>query len=313
MFPPSAALAAEQKRKTTIPPSPPCGKICSYEWDKKEEGKYYPLLYKTVNCPNTLHRMTHSPYPVIRPPPRRPPPELLRNFTMDDQCQISKWKYYDDTKPSLRIFRYNENQFYSFLKLYNVTENNNNLAYRRIRPVVLALVAYKHFIHKKHVAVIGTQTPWAEALLLNLGASKVTTVEYRELVIADKRTTTITPYKLAEQFLSGYGDPFDTVFTFSSLEHSGLGRYGDPITPFGDLEATAQVWCAVKPDGHFILAVPVPGNRNQCSIWWNGARFYGAVRLQHLTANWRVLDEFITHIVYQQRIYVMQKVVLRVL
>jgi len=120
--------------------------------------------------------------------------------------------------------------------------------------------------------------------------------------------TTITPHRLAEQFISGRGAPFDTVFTYSSLEHSGLGRYGDPITPFGDLEATAQVWCMVKPGGHFILAVPVSADRNKCSVMWNGCYVYGAVRLQHLTANWRVLDEFVALDNWKHRIYVLQKV-----
>jgi len=27
---------------------------------------------------------------------------------------------------------------------------------------------------------------------------------------------------------------FDMVFSFSSIEHDGLGRYGDPLNPNGD-------------------------------------------------------------------------------
>jgi len=174
-----------------------------------------------------------------------------------------------------------------------------------------ALVKYKHLVRGKRVAVVGTEKPWAEAMLLNLGANSITTIEYRELVIEDERVTTTTPYRMAEQFFSGEGDPFDTVFTYSSLEHSGLGRYGDPISPYGDLEATAQVWCMVKPGGHFILAIPVSKNRKKCLVFWNAYRQYGEVRLQHMTANWRVLDEFDArdhHPHVTQRIYVLQKV-----
>ena len=35
---------------------------------------------------------------------------------------------------------------------------------------------------------------------------------------------------------------FDAVVTFSSIEHSGLGRYGDSLNPWGDLIASAQAW-----------------------------------------------------------------------
>ena len=161
---------------------------------------------------------------------------------------------------------------------------------------------------KKRTAVIGTQRPWAEAMLLNFGANSVTTVEYAPLVIQHKRVKTITPYRLARQFISGEAMSFDTVFTYSSLEHSGLGQYGDPISPFGDLEATAQVWCMAKPHGHFILAVPVSKDRSECCVQWNAGRIYGDVRLQHLTANWRVLDEFEDVLSAKHRVFVLEKV-----
>jgi len=88
---------------------------------------------------------------------------------------------------------------------------------------------------------------------------------------------------------------FDVVFTYSSLEHSGLGRYGDPLAPYGDVEAVAQLWCAVRPGGLLFLALPsfndVEQRRRLCYIVWNTHRIYGYVRLQHVTANWQVLDE----------------------
>ena len=37
-------------------------------------------------------------------------------------------------------------------------------------------------------------------------------------------------------WLDGKWKPVDFIVTFSSMEHSGLGRYGDPLLPFGDLE-----------------------------------------------------------------------------
>jgi len=286
--------------------SRPCGKTCSYESDAREEGKYYPLLLKVVNCPDIFHRMAWNFHPVVRPPPRRPPPELLGKFTMDGQCPVSRFWYLDNStvvkKPAQTYF--NATTFRKLLEKENLTNVNS---YRDKNVLKPALVKYEHLIRGKRIAVVGTEKPWAEAMLVNLGANSITTIEYRQLVIEHERVITITLDRLAKLFISGHGDPFDTVFTYSSLEHSGLGRYGDPITPFGDLEATAQIWCMVKPGGHLILAVPASDNRTTCSVVWNAHRIYGAVRLQHLTANWRVLDAFNAMDVGQNHIFVLQK------
>ena len=274
-----------------------------------EKGKYYPLLHKAVNCLNTFHRMAHSPYPVVLPPPRRPPPNLTQEFTINGKCPITRFWYFDESSGSKKKFarrRFDAESFRALLKRDNVTNINSYKDKNVLKP---ALMKYKHFIEGKRIAVIGTQKPWAEAIMVNLGASGVTTIEYNtNLAIEHQRVTIITPYRMAEHFMSGQAVPFDTVFTYSSLEHSGLGRYGDPLSPFGDLEASAQVWCMVKPGGHFILAVPVSEDRQQCSVSWNSHRTYGSVRLQHLTANWRVLEEFEARDSWKHRIYVLEKV-----
>lgn len=272
-----------------------------------EEGKYYPLLHKAVNCSNTFRRMAHSPYPVVLPPPRRPPTYLTREFTIDGKCPITRFWYFDGSsgnkKSALR--RFDAKRFHMILERDKMRNIN---IYRDKNVLKPALIKHRRLIEGKRVAVIGTQNPWAEAIFVNLGASSITTIEYSNLTIEHQKVTTITPYRVAEHFLSGQTVPFDTVFTYSSLEHSGLGRYADPLSPYGDLEASAQVWCMVKPVGHFILAVPVSLNRKKCLIFWNAHRIYGSVRLQHLTANWRVLEEFNSRDYWNQRIYVLQKV-----
>jgi len=252
--------------------------------------------------------MAHSPYPVVIPPPRRPPPNLTQEFTVDGKCPITRFWYFDESSRRKRRFsqtHFNAKSFYKFLKDDSVRNINIYGDKNVLKP---ALIKYKHYIDGKRVAVIGTQKPWAEAMLLNLGADIVTTIEYVNLMIDHQNITTITPYRVAEQFMSGQAVPFDTVFTYSSIEHSGLGRYGDPLSPFGDLEASAQVWCMVKPGGHFILAVPVSDDRHKCWVSWNSHRIYGSARLQHLTANWRVLEELEARDISKHRIYVLEKV-----
>ena len=100
------------------------------------------------------------------------------------------------------------------------------------------------------------------------------------------------------------------MFSYSSLEHAGLGRYGDPLAPYGDAEAVAEMWCSVRPGGLFFLAVPSFSDDDQrrrlCHVVWNAMRVYGYIRLQHVTANWQVLDEInmrdgVPHLLYVLR------------
>ena len=79
---------------------------------------------------------------------------------------------------------------------------------------------------------------------------------------------------------------FDSVFSFSSLEHAGLGRYGDPLNPHGDVEAVAQVACLLKPGGIFFLGFGIGKDK----IEWNAHRIYGKMRLPIVTANYRLLE-----------------------
>lgn len=37
----------------------------------------------------------------------------------------------------------------------------------------------------------------------------------------------------------------------------GLGRYGDPIDPNGDLLALQQIQCLLKPEGFLFLGIPI--------------------------------------------------------
>ena len=72
-------------------------------------------------------------------------------------------------------------------------------------------------------------------------ASRVTTLEYNDLTINHSQIQVYTPYDYADLYLQEPVQQFDFAVTFSSLEHSGLGRYSDPLNPYGDLEAMAQV------------------------------------------------------------------------
>lgn len=51
-------------------------------------------------------------------------------------------------------------------------------------------------------------------------------------------------------------DYFDIVTAVSTIEHIGLGRYGDPIAPEGDKEALEEIKRVLKPGGQLIATIP---------------------------------------------------------
>ena len=102
-------------------------------------------------------------------------------------------------------------------------------------------------IKDKHVLVIGSTLPWVEAILIYLGVDKITTLEYASQKNEHPKINLITPEELRKSILEGNVPQFDAMVTYSSLEHSGLGRYGDPLNPWGDLITMAQAWCLLKP------------------------------------------------------------------
>jgi hypothetical protein len=142
-----------------------------------------------------------------------------------------------------------------------------------------ALSMHRHAVSGKAGIVWGSERPWVEAHLARAGAAHVTTVEYGRIVSDHPRFTTTTPSLLAALMILS-PRTWDFAFTYSSLEHSGLGRYGDALNPWGDMEAAIQTWCLLKPGGHFFLGLPCKDET--CSedvLVWNAHRYYGPRRL----------------------------------
>ena len=86
-----------------------------------------------------------------------------------------------------------------------------------------------------NVLVIGSGSPWVEALCLYLGAAHVTTLEYGKLRTNHPQLSVYTPDEMRDLRARGALHQFSVIVTFSSVEHSGLGRYGDALKPCVDL------------------------------------------------------------------------------
>lgn len=49
---------------------------------------------------------------------------------------------------------------------------------------------------------------------------------------------------------------FDVIVAISALEHVGLGAYGDPVYPNGDLTALREIARILSPGGYLLITVP---------------------------------------------------------
>jgi hypothetical protein len=64
-----------------------------------------------------------------------------------------------------------------------------------------------------------------------------------------------------------------TIYSIScmhTIEHIGLGRYGDPIDPEGDTKALRELARVTAPGGHLLIVVPV----GLPEVMFNGQRIY---------------------------------------
>lgn len=155
-------------------------------------------------------------------------------------------------------------------------------------PIYEALEKRAEFIRGKRGLVVGSEIPWAEGTLLSFGAEHITTLEFGHIDSRHPQITTYTPSNFTLSFLEGRLKPFDFAFTYSSIEHDGLGRYGDLINPVGDLQTMAKLRDLVVPGGVVFLGAPCCYDR----LEWNAHRVYGPARLPLLFAGYRVLGVY---------------------
>ena len=79
----------------------------------------------------------------------------------------------------------------------------------------------------------------------------------------------------------------DLVSIISTLEHVGLGRWGDPSDVQGDLRAMKEAGRILRPGGHVVLTIPY----GYPTVVYNLHRIYDRGRFQRLTEGFEVVLE----------------------
>ena len=140
------------------------------------------------------------------------------------------------------------------------------------------------------MAVWSSISPWLEVALSRWwrssvgGTPAVTTVDWNEPIIEAGAATaaggelrTMDASALAAAYARG--KRFDLIVSFSGLEHDGLGRYGDPLHPEGDLAAMSEIRAFLAPRGLLLLGIPTNSYDDIC---WPNMRIYGPSRLPRM-------------------------------
>ena len=152
---------------------------------------------------------------------------------------------------------------------------------------------YPTIVENKHVLICGSVTPWIEIILLHFGAF-VTVSDFNLPKLKNSKNSKNSKINLNfihVNDISKYHHQFDVIVSFSSIEHDGLGRYGDPINPKGDFASIVEFYNLLKCQTDSYLFIATALAARDYTIW-NSHRFYSKCR-------WNALFMYNTHKLFQ--------------
>jgi hypothetical protein len=205
------------------------------------------------------------------------PDEILQDLTMNGIAQLAVHWFYSDT--SAERVEFSRAKFENCRqRVVEAIASKGNIYYSSDRSLPEMFERYP--VKGKTVAVIGSASPLYEAYVDHFGGIPLT-IEYRPIDtdIPNLKTYTVEQVK---------GLSADIAMSISSIEHSGLGRYGDEIDAEGDIGAMSMIKGLLPPRGLCFLQIPVGTD----TVVWNSSRIYGQWRLVRLLRDWEVIDTF---------------------
>jgi len=271
-----------------------CGSLCSIGGNFSD-GKFF--KHRTIpqmKCDAYFqeevmsiqgHGQQHAPNTI--------PNEWLNAFTLGGIVPVSEWyidENYIDSDEVLTTVTNNDNQVLywsetyvnSMIDLAKEGKLPGNYGLHETNALRNALRVAQEQIRGGRVLVIGSENPWVEACVLEAGAASVVTLEFATIKTDHSKLVAMTPLEFGKEYVEGTLGQFDAVVSFSSLEHTGLGRYGDALNPWGDILEVARAWCVTRDGGALVVGVMY----GKDALKFNAGRWYGAMRWPYLTTNW---------------------------
>jgi len=211
--------------------------------------------------------------------PERIPSKFFDGYTMNGDI-ILEYKYANDCSDEIQKL-FNDNFKQEIFDQYIEKANKRENFYYGPTDGWLYEALEKYPIEGKNVCIIGSANPWYEAIAVSFGAKSCTVIEYSKRESFHESITYLQPHEISE-------GNFDACFSISSVEHDGLGRYGDPLDPDGDLKAMENLKNFLKDDALVYFAVPVGLDK----VVFNVHRVYGEKRLPKILKGWKEVERF---------------------
>lgn len=211
--------------------------------------------------------------------PENIPEELLSEFSMDGQV-VMEYKYANDCSDETQALinaNFTQEIFDNSIRRIKNKERNyyghtDTWMYQALQEFPVA---------GKNVCLMGSTHPWYEAMLIEHGVSNCTVIEYSKREPFHKDITYLQPHEVGDR-------TYDACISISSYEHDGLGRYGDPLNPNGDLEAMKRTASLLNPDGLLYLSIPIGLDK----VVFNLHRVYGRIRIEKMLEGWETIEKY---------------------
>ncbi len=217
----------------------------------------------------------------VRPVPRAPSVQMSTTANQVGQF-VKDTMHFDGFRPrwTLALWRHYGEELKRGRSIsvpaYPHSAEDMALAMRNTPPLVEG---------KGDVAVVGSISPWLESVVYHT-ANFATLVN----IAYDGTNEPINEIPALEttHFVALKEEPrrFDVMISFSSLEHDGLGRYGDVLDPDGDLCAMHEIWMLLKEEGYFLLGIPTA---QRDLAFFSNHRIYGPLRLKRMLRGFTML------------------------
>lgn len=217
-----------------------------------------------------------TPRNYCQEPPRSIPENLRRQYTMNGKIPVQS--FYLDDRRSAPVR--NTRQIYerTFKAIKDGTFQYYGLTYDYL------LAALRDFpIAHKQIIIAGLAGCSCDAIAILHDACEVIAVDYNPPYCEHELVRSIG----MDEF-NKLSDRPEACISISSFEHDGLGRYGDPLDPEGDLLAMRGLKTRMAANGLLYLSVPV----GRDLLAWNAHRIYGRLRLPKLLEGWAFLSSY---------------------
>ena len=135
-------------------------------------------------------------------------------------------------------------------------------------------------------ADIGFSTGCFPAMQIACGIEKCTIFEVRDLKISHpKIEVRVQDLSVEREDLQ---PEFDLVTCLSTIEHIGLGRYGDPLDPLSDIKLANNIKKIVRPGGIVLMSFPVGIG----CVFYNLHRIYSPYRINKLLEGYELIGKY---------------------